>query len=170
MKRFFFIVFILSCCLHQLNAQTEADLYTKAQVLKKERKCNEALPLMLKALEQKPNDSKLLSDIGWCFNEIKQFDKAITHLQKSIQSDSSNTTAYAEIGYSYYSIKMYSMAISNLNIANTLQPKTETTLYYLGLCFVRISSKADAVKKYNELSLMNSNYAGKLLNEIKAMK
>lgn len=170
MKRVMFVALMIGCALLQVQAQSETELYAKAQALKKERKCGEALPLLLKALEQKPNDSKLLNDIGWCYNETRQFEKAITHLQKSIQVDSVNATAYAEIGYSYYSIQMYTVAIGNLNIANTLQPKIETTLYYLGLCFVRLNSKADAVKKYNELSLMNSSYAGKLLDEIKAMK
>ena len=170
MKRILFVAFILSCVFFEARAQSEAELYAKTQVLKKERKCGEAIPLLLKMLEQKPNDTKLLNDVGWCYNETKQFEKAITHLQKAIQIDSSNATAHAEIGYSYYSTQMYTVAIANLNIANTYQPKTETTLYYLGLCFVRLNSKADAVKKYNELSLMNSSYAGKLLDEIKAMK
>jgi tetratricopeptide (TPR) repeat protein len=170
MKYFFLILFFLGC-FFQLIAQGDAtELYNKALALKKERKCSEAIPVLLKVLELKPSNTKALNDIGWCYNETKQFDKAIPQLQKAIQIDSSDAGAYAEIGYSYYSIKMYSLAIGNLNLANRLNPKVETTLYYLGLSFVRLNSKADAVKKYNELSLMNSSYAGKLLEEIKAMK
>lgn len=166
---FLLLVFFTAVALHT-HAQSETELYNKALALKKERKCVEAIPVLLKVLELNPANSKALSDLGWCYNEKKEFDKAIPHLQKAILADSSNALAYAEIGYSYYSTQQYGVAIGNFNIANRLNPKAETTLYYLGLCFVRVNSKAEAVKKYNELALMNSSYAGKLLDEIKAMK
>jgi tetratricopeptide (TPR) repeat protein len=167
------ILAIVLCLINSFSLSAQVDvneLYNKALILKKERKCAEAIPILLKVTELKPNHSKALADLGWCYNETKQFDQAIPQLQKAILADSSDATAYGEIGYSFYSIQQYSTAIGHLNNANHLKPKTEITIYYLGLCFVRLNSKADAVKKYNELSLMNSSYAGKLLEEIKAMK
>ncbi len=170
MKQFISIVFFLIVSV-QLTAQVDVnELYNKAIALKKERKCAEAIPLLLKVTELKPTQPKVFTDLGWCYNETKQFDQAITSLQKAVLADSSDATAHGEIGYSYYSIQQYTVAIGHLNISNQLKPKTETTTYYLGLCFVKLNGKADAVKKYNELSLMNSSYAGKLLEEIKNMK
>ncbi|MFN5136445.1 MAG: tetratricopeptide repeat protein, partial [Chitinophagaceae bacterium] len=82
MKYFFLILFFLGC-FFQLIAQGDAtDLYNKARALKKERKCYEAIPVLLKVLELKPSNTKALNDIGWCYNETKQFDKAIPQLQK----------------------------------------------------------------------------------------
>jgi tetratricopeptide (TPR) repeat protein len=153
-----------------IKAQSETELLNKALAFKKERKCTEAIPLLQKLLELNPQHIKALNELGWCLNENKQYTKAIAYLQKAIQIDSVNAFAFAEIGYSYYSIQEYTVAIGNLNIADKLNPKIETTIYYLGLCFVRLNSKAGAVKKYNELALLNSSYAGKLLDEIKAMK
>lgn len=170
MKKLFAIVFFLMMSV-AVTAQVDInELYNKALALKKERKCAEAIPILLKVTELKPNHSKALADLGWCYNETKQFDQAIPQLQKAILADSVDATAHGEIGYAYYSIQQYSTAIGHLNNANHLKPKTETTIYYLGLCFVRLNSKPEAVKRYNELSLMNSSYAGKLLEEIKGMK
>lgn len=170
MKQFLAIIFFFSSAF-EVMAQTDVnDLYNKALNLKKERKCAEAIPLLLKIIELKPEYTKALTDLGWCYNETKAFDKAVPVLQKAIILDSVNAVAFAEIGYTFYSIQQYTTAVGNLNSANYLKPKTETTLYYLGLCFVRLNAKTEAVKKYNELALMNSSYAGKLLEEIKAMR
>jgi tetratricopeptide (TPR) repeat protein len=170
MKHFLTIFFFLSCSAGLMAQADVTELYNKAQALKKERKCAEAIPVLLKIVEQKPNHTKASTDLGWCYNETKQFDQAIPHLQKALVIDSSDAVAHGELGYSYYSIQQYTIAIGHLNNANFLKPKTETTIYYLGLCFVRLNAKPEAVKKYNELSLMNSSYAGKLLEEIKGMK
>lgn len=170
MKQLTFIIFLACFGTFQLQAQTETELYNKAHAFKKERKCAEAIPVLLKLLELKPDHSKALNDIGWCYNETAQFSKAIPHLQKALALDSTDAMALGEIGYTYYSLQQYDLSLEHLNKANEFKPKTETTLYYLGLCYVKKINKAEAVKKYNELSLMNSSYAGKLLEEIKAMK
>ncbi|HEX4957411.1 MAG TPA: tetratricopeptide repeat protein [Lacibacter sp.] len=170
MKQVLSIVFFLAVSVQVLAQADVQELYNQALALKKERKCTEAIPVLLKVTELRPNYAKALADLGWCYNETKQFDKAIPQLQKALLADSTDAIAYSEIGYSYYSIQQYATAIGHLNNANYLKPRTETTIYYLGLCFVRLNSKTEAVKRYNELSLMNSSYAGKLLEEIKLMK
>lgn len=171
MKQFLLILFSFCFSSVQLQAQTDVtELYNKALLLKKERKCAEAIPVLQKIIEMKPDYSKVLLDLGWCFNETKQFAKAMSYLQKLIALDSTDAIAWGEIGYTYYSLQSIDTAVEHLTKANLLKPKTETTLYYLGLCYIRKSNKAEAVKKYNELSLLNSSYAGKLLEEIKDMK
>ena len=167
------VLLIVAFCFFTVQLQAQADvteLYNKALLLKKERKCAEAIPVLQKIIELKPDYSKALLDLGWCYNEIKQFAKAISPLQKVIDIDSTDANAWGEIGYTYYSLQSFDTAVEHLTKANLLKPKTETTLYYLGLCYVGKSNKAEAVKKYNELSLLNSSYAGKLLDEIKGMK
>ncbi|MBX9784811.1 MAG: tetratricopeptide repeat protein [Chitinophagaceae bacterium] len=170
MKQLILIIVVVCFGTFQLQAQADAELYNKALAFKKERKCAEAIPVLLKLLELKPDHSKALNDIGWCYNETAQFAKAVPHLQKAIALDSTDASAFGEIGYSYYSLQQYDLSVEHLNKANQFKPKTETTVYYLGLCYVKKNNKAEAVKKYNELSLMNSSYAGKLLEEIKEMK
>ncbi len=171
MKQFLFILFSFCFSAVQLQAQTDVtELYNKALTLKKERKCAEAIPVLQKIIELKPDYLKALLDLGWCYNETKQFVKAIPYLKNAMALDSMDAVACGEIGYTYYSLQSIDTAVEHLTKANLLKPKTETTLYYLGLCYVKKANKAEAVKKYNELSLLNSSYAGKLLEEIKGMK
>jgi len=142
-----------------------ADLYKDAQ-----KNTAAALVDYLKALEFDSITVKTYYWIGWCYNDLHQFEKAIPYLQKAIGFEKQNYLSYAEIGFAYFSLNQIDKAVEHLLIADRLKPNFETTLYYLGICYVRQNKKPDAVKKYNELVLQNSSYAGTLLNEIKKMK
>lgn len=171
MKKILIAIVIVS--FHALHVQAQgnvSELFNNALALKKERKCTEIVPLLLKVTASKPDFSKAFYELGWCYNELSQFDKAVPVLQKALNLDSTDYLIWSEAGYSYYSLQQFDTAITFLTKANLLKPKTETTLYYLGLCYVNKTNKAEAVKKYNELSLISSSYAGKLLEAIKAMK
>ena len=47
--------------------------------------------------------------------------------------------------------------------------KTELNLYYSGLCYVGKKQKSEAMKYYDELTKMKSDYAGKLKKKIDAL-
>ncbi len=108
--------------------------------------------------------------IGWCYNDLGRFSEALPYLQKAIELDNRNELYYTEIGFSCFSLERYDEALLHLQKADALKPDLETTLYYLGMCYVKQNKKADALKKYNELNAMKSTYATGLLNEIKLMK
>lgn len=142
-----------------------ADLYKDVR----ENTAN-ALEDYLKALEYDSTTVKVYYWVGWCYNDLGQFEKAIPYLQKAISFEKQNYLSYSEIGFSCFSLGRYSEAVEYLSRADLLKPKFETTVYYLGLCYVKQNLKQDAVKKYNELVLLGSEYAISLLNEIKNMK
>lgn len=142
-----------------------ADLYKDA----KENTAS-ALADYVKSLEYDTTTVKVYYWIGWCYNDLGQFEKAIPYLQKAILFEKQNYLSYSEIGFSWFSLGRYSEAVEQLSRADQLNPKFETTVYYLGLCYVKQSRKPDAVKKYNDLVLLGSEYAISLLNEIKNMK
>jgi len=107
---------------------------------------------------------------GWCYNELKNFKSAIPYLKNVIATDSTDRLAYSELGYSSYSLGNYTEAISYLKKTETLPgPRIETATYYLGLCYVQVRQKQEAIKKYNELVLMGSELATGLLAEIRGM-
>lgn len=108
--------------------------------------------------------------IGWCYNDLEKYNKAVPYLSKAVEQDPSNTLAVIELGFSLYSIAKYDEALFELKKVLTLQPKPEMALYYAGLCYVRINRKVDAVNRYNELVILNSGYALSLLEEIKKLK
>ncbi|MEQ1798704.1 MAG: tetratricopeptide repeat protein [Lacibacter sp.] len=141
-----------------------ADLYKDAK-----ENTNAALADYLKSIEYDSSTVKVYYLIGWCYNDLGSFDKAIPYLQKVISFEKQNYLYYSEIGFAYFSLGRYAEAVEQLSRADLLKPKVETTVYYLGLSYVKQNLKPEAVKKYNELVLMGSGMAQNLLNEIKKM-
>lgn len=121
-------------------------------------------------LQKDPNNKKAHYWAGWCCNELKDYAQAQTYLQKLILLEPDNRLAYAELGFSHYFLRNYTDAITHLKKAESLPgAASETVIYYLGLCYVRSSQKQEAIKKYNELVLMESKMAPGLLLEIRSM-
>lgn len=118
-----------------------------------------------------PNNKKAHYWAGWCHNELKEYTQAQPYLQRVLSLDPEDRLAYSELGYAAYSLKNFTDAISYLKKTETLPgPRIETAMYYLGLCYTQTGQKQEAIKKYNELVLMESELATGLLAEIRAMK
>jgi tetratricopeptide (TPR) repeat protein len=130
----------------------------------------EALVNYVQAVKLDTSYKKVYYWIGWCYNDLEQYQSAIPYLQKAITFETQNYLSYTELGFSYYSMQQYSNAVDILIKSDALKPKFDVTLYYLGLSYIKMQRKADAVKRYNDLILMGSEYAINLLNEIKNMK
>jgi tetratricopeptide (TPR) repeat protein len=130
----------------------------------------EAITRYRKVLEYDKNNRKANYWIGWCANDLGQFDVAIVHLKKAIELDGTDMLAKTELGYSYYASGQFENAIAVLKETEKAIPKIETALFYQGMCYVKVKNKADAVKKYNELEIMGSEHALELLSEIRTMK
>ncbi len=130
----------------------------------------EALVWYLKAYAIDSTHKKTNYWIGWCYNDLEKFDKAISFLEKVIAADPGNTLAIIEMGFSLYSVEKYDQAINVLKNVPQAQLKPELAVYYAGLCYVRKGDKAEAVNSYNELVILNSKYALTLLSEIKKLK
>jgi tetratricopeptide (TPR) repeat protein len=151
-------------------------LFTQAYIaradLLKDAKENSASALKdyLKAIDLDSNSVKACYWAGWCNNDLGQFDKAITYLKKAVKLDPKNYIAFTELGFAYFSLNQFDEAVVQLQTAYNLNPKFENAIFYYGLTQVRLNKKAEALKKYNELVLLGSEYAITLLNEIKNMK
>jgi tetratricopeptide (TPR) repeat protein len=130
----------------------------------------EAIAWYRKVLEHDKNNKKANYWIGWCANDLGQFDLAITYLKKTIELDGADMLAKTELGYSFYASNQFENAIAVLKETEKASPKIETALFYQGMCYVKVKNKADAVKKYNELEIIGSEHALELLSEIRTMK
>jgi len=129
----------------------------------------EALRWYLRALLNDQTNIKANYGAGWCYNELKDYTRAVPYLLRVVQQDSVNYAALNELGFSYYSQNKFEEAINTLSVSESASVKSETALYYLGLCYVKTGKKQDAVKRYNALVLMNSKLAPALLAEIQKM-
>jgi len=96
-------------------------------------------------------------------------DSAVYYLQKILIEEPNHTLAAVELGYAYYSLSRCREAVAALKPALLAKPKPEIAVYYTGMCMVKIGNKELALDKYNELVILNSAYAAKLLQEIQKL-
>lgn len=128
----------------------------------------EALKYYLKTLETDPKNKKANYWTGWCYNDQERYNDAIPYLKKAIEIDNKYVSAITELGYSDYALQNYDDALIQFKRSIALE-KTELNLYYSGLCYVGKKQKSEAMKYYDELTKMKSDYAGKLKKKIDAL-
>lgn len=154
----------------QMNASftkayiARGDLYKDAQ-----KNTSAALADFLNAFSLDSTEKKLHYRIGWCYNDLGKYIDALPYLQRAILFEEQNYLSHSELGFTFFSLNRFDEAVVYLQKANTLKAGFETTVYYLGMCFVKQQKKQEAVQKYNELVQLNSNYAPALLKGIKEM-
>ncbi|MBA3011792.1 MAG: tetratricopeptide repeat protein, partial [Desulfobacula sp.] len=80
----------------------------------------EALALISRALEQKPEDSYITDSMGWVYYQMKDYEKAIHYLEKAARLSNFETIiaghladAYVKAGQMDKALAMYKKALTN---------------------------------------------------------
>lgn len=128
----------------------------------------EALKYYLRAVDIEPGNKKSNYWAGWCYNDMGKNNDAVPFLKKAIEADGKYVNAITELGYSDYALQNYDDALAQFKKAIAIE-KTDLSVYYSGLCYVGMKQKNDALKMYNDLKEMNSDYADKLKKKIDDM-
>lgn len=115
-----------------------------------------------------PNNKRAYYWIGWCYNDLGQYEDAGYFLKKAVQIDSKYVDAITELGYSDYALEKYDDALEDFRKSMAIE-KTELNVYYSGLCYVGKKQKTEAQKMVKELEQMKSDYAKTLSEKIKGM-
>lgn len=95
------IIFLFISNFVSAQQSAEQNLQT-GRKLKKEGKCDEAVAYFVKAAEQKNDNAAAFYESGWCYNELKEFSKAVETLQKANNLLPNNPDVLYELGYAYY--------------------------------------------------------------------
>ncbi len=153
----------------EINPKSMAGNNGMAEVYKDlKKKPADAVKYYLKTISLEPNNKKANYWTGWCYNELERYNDAVPYLKKAIEIDGKYVNAITELGYSDYALENYDDALAQFRKAITID-KTELSVYYSGLCYVGMNQKSDALKMYNDLKTMNSDYADKLKKKIDNM-
>lgn len=94
-----------------------------------------------------------------------QTDKAVAHLEAAARTDTA-PVVYAKLAEIYISLKRPSDAVSVLTKAIQLSPKFNDGHYLLGIAYVAMGRKTEAMQSYRTLRPLNNELAQKLLAEI----
>jgi tetratricopeptide (TPR) repeat protein len=81
-----------------------------------------ALRVSEDALKKYPNDTRLLNDAGVVNLSVKNYDKAITHLQKALHFDPSDAATYYNLAHAYAAKGEREEAKYSLKVAIQMKP------------------------------------------------
>ncbi len=91
------------------------ELYQEARKLRREGKCEAAVPLFKQMIEKKPAMSAAHYELGWCYNELAQYDSALAALTNARKIDPTNFRIIYEAGFAKYKLGKINEALADFN-------------------------------------------------------
>jgi tetratricopeptide (TPR) repeat protein len=121
-KALILIVFVLATgrLLSQDNQLEQ--WYQQALLLKQQQNCREAIPLLEKILQVNPAFKETVYELGWCFNEMKQYSKALEVFQLKPSITAQDFKLVYERAYSKAALGFTTDAINDYDQVSQWQP------------------------------------------------
>jgi tetratricopeptide (TPR) repeat protein len=89
-------------------------------------KLDEAMNLIQRALELKPNSGYIIDSLGWVYFQKGLYDEAANHLEKAAKLTPNDPTINEHLGDAYFRKKKYTNALEHYKRALSLKhPKEE---------------------------------------------
>lgn len=104
------------------GAQTAESLYNEGVQLKKEQKIKEAIVKFKAALQLNPDYTHALYESAWCYNDIKEYDNALTNLNKAAITWTHTPKLFYERAYAYQMKEQYKEALDDYFKVRELNP------------------------------------------------
>lgn len=95
----------------------------------------EAIKCLLRSLLFNPINTIALSNLGICFQKMRQFNKAILYFKKAVEIDSGFFDAFVNLGNTYRITSKYSDALKAYSRAQRLQPHNPQLLNNIALVY-----------------------------------
>ena len=97
--------------LSSLAQTTAKEWYDKGISFKQSEKFDDAISAFKKAVSLQATYADALHQLGWCYNEIGQYDDAVDVFERRRNNGSSDlASTNLEIGYAYKNLKKYDEA------------------------------------------------------------
>lgn len=84
-----------------LFAQDATTFYNQGLELKKQKKIPEAIDAFKQALGLRPGYTEAIYELGWCYNDLRVYDQAISQLRRARESWSAIPKVHFELGYAF---------------------------------------------------------------------
>ena len=108
-------------------------------------------------------------NLGWCYNDKAQYEKATVYLKKAIEQNNNYKSAITELSFSYRKMEKFQEGIDYFQqVYNT--SKVDLPLYYVGFLNVELKQKDKAQAAVEELKKIQSKLAASLQKRIDTMK
>jgi tetratricopeptide (TPR) repeat protein len=110
----------------------------------------EALVLFKAALNEKPDDTNTLFQIGLTFGMLGLLDSAIYYYSESIRIDEKFVYGYVNLSVAYIYNDEFDNAITTLRKVLDIDPKNKNAILYIAYCLVKTDKLSEGIYYYKK--------------------
>lgn len=136
---------LISCCFFTHAQTTATDYYQQGLQLKKDKKIKEAIAAFTTATTLKSDYTEAKYELGWCYNDTKEYTKAITNLRQARNGWSQMPKVHFELGYAFENSGLYDSAIAAYERCEILKPDYSNLHKRIGYCYFFKDAYEDAL-------------------------
>lgn len=144
-------------------------LYLKAIVIASQNRHKEAVKYYRKALDLRPNQASLLSNLGSSLNLIDNHNEAIELFEKALKIDPTDHITWFNAGNTLCSIQAYEKSLIYYNKAVILFPNFYQALNNYGKALFELEKYSESLTYYNNAIKINKYYLASYINKSTAL-
>jgi tetratricopeptide (TPR) repeat protein len=121
------------------------------------------------AVGLKPDDTDTRYWLGRALYSLKEYERAAAHFKEAVRLNPDDSASWSYLGLSYYSTFQFPQAAQAIQQELRLKPN-EPSLYLLGLVYVQMGEKAEALDVQRRLVTADKDDAQRLSEAISKLK
>ncbi len=133
------------------NVSVEIDYLQEGIDLYNDESFEEAVEILMKAVEKRPGSVKGAYYTGLTYKEMRNFVQAQVFLERTLQIDPSFADAQMHLGEVFYNLGQYDDALTSLGKAESLGANTAFTAYLKGLVYLKKNKHRAAIGELNKV-------------------
>lgn len=126
-------------------------------LLFREERWKEALPLYEQLTTVKQPDAELFQKIGFCQQKLKHYEQAIEAYQKADILKPNHVWTIRHIATCHRLLGQYEKALEEYRHAETIQPENHTLSYHIGTCLAALKCYEEALQYFFKADLIEEN-------------
>lgn len=127
--------------------------------LKRNSDWKNSMTLFTKGVETAPKSTRAHDNLGFAYQEEKQYDKALEQYKIAIELEPENYWAHGNLGTTYAELGKYDLAIQELQTAILLNPEYYKALTNLGLAYYKTKDYESALKYLKKAVEMHPGFS-----------
>jgi tetratricopeptide (TPR) repeat protein len=113
-----------------------------------------ALEYLNAAIKMQPRSIEAYFSRAYYYQEMKDFQKALSDYKKVIDLDPANSDAYYNVGVINYEVKQYAAAVKSLDYCIQMNAEMPEAYFMRGLAYEKLGDKAEALLNFEHVRRM----------------
>ena len=136
---------------------TVDDLKLRADIEINQKKLDEAITTLRRALALAPNDAQLHGGLGRIYLEKRQFADAEKELKAALELDRNNLAYWKDLSSTYYLAGNYQAALATLDVIGKAETGGAGTWFIRALCYDKLNQVQPALDAYRKFLELDEN-------------